>query len=73
MRVSLLEDKELAEIAATPQEVSERLMIGLEVGPSRWRRLWFESRHPERPDCLSTIGIARNCPRHFSPGLSSGS
>ena len=69
MRVPYEWLKELVEISATPDEVSERLtMIGLEVegAESVQNEIVFEVNvTPNRPDCLSIIGIARELAARF--------
>ena len=73
MRISLEWIKELVEIGVTPQEVSERLtMIGLEVEgeESVADDIMFEVNvTPNRPDCLSMIGIARELSAAFESRL----
>ena len=73
MRVPYEWIKELVEISATPDEVSERLtMIGLEVEgtESVQNEIVFEVNvTPNRPDCLSIIGIARELAAAFQAGM----
>ena len=73
MRVPYEWIKELVEISATPDEVSERLtMIGLEVEGTETvqNEIVFEVNvTPNRPDCLSIIGIARELAAAFQTHL----
>ncbi len=73
MRVPYEWIRELVDISATPEEVSEKLtMIGLEVEgmESVDGDIVFEVNvTPNRPDCLSMIGIARELSAAFQVPL----
>ena len=68
MRVPYEWIKELAGVTAAPDEISERLtMIGLEVEGAETvqNEIVFEVNvTPNRPDCLSIIGITWRMPRN---------
>ncbi|MEW6584994.1 MAG: phenylalanine--tRNA ligase subunit beta [Nitrospirota bacterium] len=69
MRVSYEWLKEIVPVAATPEEVAEKLtMIGLEVEGSEsidGDTVFEVNVTPNRPDCLSIIGIARELSASF--------
>src|SRR4030066_2589456 len=69
MRISFEWLKEFVDVTATPEEVAERLtMIGFEVegAESVGDDTVFEVNvTPNRPDCLSIIGIAREISAAF--------
>lgn len=73
MRVPYEWIKELVDIEASPDEVSERLtMIGLEVEGSESAdgdTVFEVNVTPNRPDCLSIIGIARELAAAFGVSL----
>ena len=73
MRVPYEWLRELVEISAAPDEVSEKLtMIGLEVEgtESVQNEIVFEVNvTPNRPDCLSIIGVARELVAAFQTHL----
>ena len=65
--------KEFVDITATPEEVAERLtMIGLEVEGTESMQgdtVFEVNVTPNRPDCLSIIGIARELSAAFKTPL----
>ena len=69
MRVSYEWTRELVDIEATPEEVSEKLTaIGLEVEGTEsidGDTVFEVNVTPNRPDCLSMIGIARELSAAF--------
>ncbi len=73
MRVPYEWLKEFVDITATPEEVAERLtMIGLEVEGSesvKGDTVFEVNVTPNRPDCLSIIGIARELSAAFKTPL----
>jgi len=73
MRVSYEWLKDFVDITATPEEVAERLtMIGLEVEGSELvsgDTVFEVNVTPNRPDCLSIIGIARELSAAFKAPL----
>src|SRR4030042_1253485 len=73
MRVPYEWLKEFFDITATPEEVAERLtMIGLEVEGAESVKddtLFEVNVTPNRPDCLSIIGIARQLSAAFKTPL----
>ena len=73
MRVPYEWLKEFVDITATPEEVAERLtMIGLEVEGAESVKddtVFEVNVTPNRPDCLSIIGIARELSAFFKTPL----
>src|SRR4030065_2792100 len=73
MRISFEWLKEFVDITATPEEVAERLtMIGLEVEGAESVKddtVFEVNVTPNRPDCLSIIGIARELSAAFKTPL----
>lgn len=73
MRVPYEWLKDFVDITATPEEVAERLtMIGLEVEGSEFvsgDSVFEVNVTPNRPDCLSIIGIARELSAAFKAPL----
>ena len=73
MRISYEWIRELVDITATPEEVSDRLtMVGLEVeGTESFDddTVFEVNVTPNRPDCLSMIGVARELSAVFKTPL----